>query len=273
MSGRKSSFYWAMCLLGRRRRQAMFALYAFCRVVDDIADEGELSPAERLALLAGWRAELSALYDGKPSHPIAQALAGPVAEFSLDQSDLLAIIDGMAMDAEGLMRRPSTECLDLYCDRVAAAVGRLSMRVFGLEGAEMTALASHLGSALQRTNILRDLAEDGARGRLYLPDSLLAAAGIAGDDPQQVLSHPRLPQVCAALAAEARRDFAASWRIMDKRRCRILRTVGLMAAVYACQLDRLEAAGWKAVSRLSLFNKLRLTIRWMVHPTPWNKVG
>src|SRR5208283_6161166 len=105
-SGRGSSFYWAMRLLGRRRREAMFALYAFCRAVDDIADEGTMSADERLALLDGWRAEIEALYAGHPSQPITQALSAPVAAFGLEKADFLAVIDGMAMDARNEMRRP-----------------------------------------------------------------------------------------------------------------------------------------------------------------------
>jgi len=268
MSGRSSSFYWAMRLLGKQRRQAMFALYGFCRVVDDIADDGPATPEQRLSQLEQWRDEVETLYAGTPRHPIAQALAGPVAAYGLGKQDLLAVIDGMAMDARGEMRRPSQAALALYCDRAAAAVGRLSLRIFGIEGAGE--LAAALGSALQLTNILRDLAEDGARGRLYLPDELLTAAGIAGADPKAVLAHPALPQVCQTLAAQARQDFAQAQAVMAVRRCRALRPVGLMAAVYALQLARLETAGWGPVPRLGFFVKLGLAIRWVIHPRPWN---
>ena len=114
MSGRGSSFYWAMRLLGKQRRQAMFALYGFCRVVDDIADDGPATPERRLSQLEQWRDEVESLYAGTPRHPIAQALAGSVAAYGLDKQDLLAVIDGMAMDARGEMCRPSQAALALY---------------------------------------------------------------------------------------------------------------------------------------------------------------
>ncbi|HVI51248.1 MAG TPA: squalene/phytoene synthase family protein [Candidatus Sulfotelmatobacter sp.] len=264
--GRSSSFFLAMRLLGGRRRRAMFALYDFCRAVDDVVDEGDAAPGQRLAELEAWRERVKRLYGRPPETPLAKA----VVEFGLPEGDLLAVIDGMAMDAEGLMRRPSAACLELYCDRAAAAVGRLTLRIFGLAGSDMDALASALGSALQRTNILRDLAEDAGRGRLYLPDELLSAYGIASGDPAEVLADPALPAVCAALAALARLNYARAHRLMAARRCRVLRSAGLMAAVYGLQLDRLQAAGWRGTPRLSLFTKLMLAIRWVVLPRPWN---
>lgn len=274
MSRRKSSFFLAMRLLGRRRRRAMFALYGFCRIVDDIADEGSETAAQRLERLEEWRRCLDGLYDGEALSSVMGAsvadLASAVAAFDLPKADLLAVLDGMTMDAQGLMRRPSADCLDLYCDRVAAAVGRLTLRIFGLEGPDMDELASALGSALQRTNILRDLAEDAARGRLYLPDDLLSAEGITGDDPLGVLDDPALPRICAAMAARARRDYGRANAIMAARRCRILRSAGLMAAVYVRQLNRLESAGWRSTARIGRMMKLILAIRWVLHPHPWN---
>jgi squalene synthase HpnD len=239
-----SSFYTAMRLLPVERRNAMFAVYAFCRDVDDIADEP--APAETKSReLALWRREIEAIYAGRPAEkPLARALGGPVQRFGLLKQDFLAMIDGMAMDAERDIRAPSLAELDLYCARVAGAVGRLSVRIFGTWEQRADDVADHLGRALQLTNILRDLDEDAARGRLYLPRELLVKHGIAGDDPEAVLAHPALSAVCAEIAALARTDFQAAERAMAECRRAAMRPALMMAGVYRALLDRLERRGW-----------------------------
>ena len=170
-------------------------IYAFCREVDDIADgdaPGCSSPAEKLAALDRWRAEIDAVYAGRPTQPLGRALIGPVGDFALPREDFVAVIDGCAMDAELRMRRPSLAVLDLYCDRVACAVGRLSVRIFGEFRTPWPGGGAALGRALQLTNILRDLREDAGLGRLYLPDELLTKHGIDGDLPDTVDRQPRL---------------------------------------------------------------------------------
>ena len=162
-----SSFYAGMRILPRPQREAMFAVYGFCRAVDDVADDGGTRP-ERQRGLDRWRADIEALYAGRTT-PATAALAEPVRTFGLDKQDFLAVIDGMAMDAVEDIRAPDEATLDLYCDRVASAVGRLSVRIFGIMGPNGIDLAHHLGRALQKTNILRDLEEDAEMGRLYLP--------------------------------------------------------------------------------------------------------
>ncbi len=163
---RSSSFYVAMRILPAAQREAMFAIYAFCRDVDDVADEPGPRD-ERLAELANWRNDIAALYRGQTTHR-TRGLAVPVKQFGLKQEDFIAVIDGMEMDLEGEMLAPDAAKLDLYCDRVASAVGRLSVRVFGMPDADGVSLAYHLGRALQLTNILRDIDEDAEIGRLYL---------------------------------------------------------------------------------------------------------
>lgn len=239
-----SSFYWGMRLLEPRRRLAVYAVYAFCREVDDIAD-GTALPSDKLAALERWRMEIEAVYAGRPSMALGRALAGPVTEFGLSRDDFVAVIEGCAMDARVEMRRPSEAILDLYCDRVACAVGRLSVAVFGASGAEGIAVAAALGRALQLTNILRDLREDADLGRLYLPDELLTAQGIDGRDPNAALTHPALPVVCAALAQRARTHFDAADRAMDTCPRNAMRPARLMAAMYRNLLDRMEAAHWQ----------------------------
>ena len=162
----RSSFYMAMRVLPKDQREAMFSVYRFCRAVDDIADEPIYrSGQERLDELGRWRAEIGALFAGEEPVHLAD-LGQAVRRYGLRREDFEAVIDGVAMDAERDIRAPDWSTLDLYCDRVASAVGRLSVRIFGFRPESGEALAFHLGRALQLTNILRDLDEDAAVGRL-----------------------------------------------------------------------------------------------------------
>ena len=240
----KSSFYAAMKLLPEERRNAMFAIYAFCRDVDDIADEPAPEGTKPIEL-ALWRSEIEAIYAGLvPGKPLARALMAPVKHFGLLKQDFLAVIDGMAMDAERDIRAPSLAELDLYCARVASAVGRLSVRVFGTWEPPADEVADHLGRALQLTNILRDLDEDAERGRLYLPRETLEKHGIAGDDPATVLADPALTAVCSEIAALARQHYQAAERAMAQCRRAAMRPAMMMGGVYHALLLRLERRGW-----------------------------
>lgn len=239
-----SSFYSAMRILPRERRQAMLEIYGFCRAVDDIADEGGARDT-RLVALDRWRCELDALYAGRtPQH--LHGLAESVRRFDLSKGDFFSVIDGMEMDVREDIRAPDFATLDLYCDRVASAVGRLSVKVFGLEGEDGAGLAHHLGRALQLTNILRDLDEDAAIGRLYLPREALELAQIDRPEPQAVLAHERIGIACEHIAAIARDHYTQSRAIMKHALRRAVRAPGIMADVYSTVLDGLCARGWAA---------------------------
>jgi len=252
-----SSFYAALRILPRRERAAMFAIYDFCRKVDDIADDPGPSRDDRRRALDGWRHDLDALYAGAAAEPRID-LTGPVRAFGLEKADFLAVIDGMQMDVDADIRAPDFPTLDLYCDRVASAVGRLSVKVFGMEAEPGRALAHHLGRALQFTNILRDLDEDAAMGRLYLPAEALAAAGIETTEPAAVLAHPALDTACRWLAARARDEYAKTAAIMAGRPRGRIKTPALMIAVYRRILDAMEAAGWAAPRQRVSLGKGRL---------------
>ncbi|HLZ67387.1 MAG TPA: presqualene diphosphate synthase HpnD [Aliidongia sp.] len=240
----KSSFYTAMRFLPKDRREAMFAIYAFCREVDDIADE----PApqdEKQRGLAAWRAEIEAIYAGRPATlPVGRTLVGPIRRFDLQKRDFHAVIDGMAMDAERDIVAPDAAELDLYCDRVASAVGRLSVRVFGTWQPRADEVAEHLGRALQLTNILRDIDEDAERGRLYLPREALEHHGIATRVPTEVIAQPAIDAVCTELAAEAHRRFQLADAAMAQCAKGAMRPARMMSAVYAAILERLLRRGW-----------------------------
>jgi squalene synthase HpnD len=251
-----SSFYLAMRILGRRQRQAMFEVYSFCRAVDDVADSTE--PREsRLSQLAEWRDAIDALYAGVPIaglEPLAQA----IEHFSLRRQDFMAVIDGMEMDAEADMRAPDFATLERYCDRVACAVGRLSVRIFGLDEGAGLSLAHHLGQALQLTNILRDIDEDAACGRLYLPSEALHKAGIESTDPKAVMSDSRIDVACRFVAERARAHFITSDAIMAAAPRHAIRAPKIMEEVYRKLLDDMVARGWARPRVRVHVNKPRL---------------
>jgi presqualene diphosphate synthase len=203
-----------MRILPQAQRDAMYEIYNFCRCVDDIAD--------------------------------SSGLAQPARDFGLAEEDFLAVIDGMEMDTVEDIRAPSLATLDLYCDRVASAVGRLSVRVFGLEREDGRLLAHHLGRALQLTNILRDLDEDAGVGRLYLPREWLAEAGISTSDPTPALRSPGLDTVCNRVAARAREHFAEANTIMARSPRQAVKAPRIMGKVYRIILDGMVARGWQA---------------------------
>jgi phytoene synthase len=231
-----------MRILPRRQRDAMLEIYSFCKRVDDVADT-EGPRRERLALLQQWRADVDAMYAGKPPRHLEE-LAAAVREFGLNREDFHAIIEGMEMDVVTDIVAPDLDTLDLYCDRVASAVGRLSVRVFGMEKHDGIALAHHLGRALQLTNIQRDIDEDASMNRLYLPRELLQEAGILVTKPQDAVASPKLGEVCEHVAAKAREHFAQAWSIMARSPRRAVRAPRIMGAVYRRILDGLVARGW-----------------------------
>jgi phytoene synthase len=252
-----TSFYWAMRLLPEERRHGMYAIYAFCREVDDIADD-DAPAAQKLAGLDAWRGEIDALYAGRPSRLVARALLRPVERYELRRADFLALIDGMEMDARSDIRAPDAATLDLYCARVASAVGHLSVRVFGDSRPDAHRVADALGRALQLTNILRDLDEDCRRGRLYLPRDILDRHGIATDEPAAVLHHPALPAACRELAALAERHFRDADRAMARCSRRAMRPAAVMGAIYHATLRALLRADWRdPARRVSLSKPLK----------------
>ena len=243
-----ASFFGAMRVLPRIQRQAMYAVYAFCREVDDIADD-PAPPEQKLARLGEWRAEIERLHAGRPSGPTARALLGPVRRFGLRKQDFLALIEGMEMDASETLRGPDMATLEHYCACVAGAVGLLSIRVFGATDAHARELAWAEGQALQLTNILRDLAEDAERGRLYLPAELLDRHGIATRDPRAVLRHPALPKVCDDLAGVALERFDQAQAALARCNRRRVRPAVVMMHVYRRTLDLLLARGWRRLNQ------------------------
>jgi phytoene synthase len=244
-----------MRILPRAQREGMFEVYSFCRQVDDIADSD--GPRDlRLAALQKWRSDLDDLYAGLPPAPL-RALARTVAEFSLEKADFLAVIDGMEMDVISTIVAPDLGTLDLYCDRVASAVGRLSVRIFGMAHDDGIALSHHLGRALQLTNILRDIDEDAGIGRVYLPRETLTEAGVAPLTPE-VVSASVLDIACAPLVAQAKEHFRVSNEIMKRYPRGVVIAPRIMAQAYGAILEKLIARGFATPRPRVRVSKVRL---------------
>jgi squalene synthase HpnD len=239
-----SSFYIAMRLMPAEQRDAMFAIYAFCRKVDDIADDGIGTRAERHEKLEQWRADLRGLYAGAIAQQV-RFLAPAVAQYGLRLEDFLSVLDGMDMDVAEDIVAPGLATLDLYCDRVASAVGRLSIKVFGMEEGPGFELAQHLGRALQLTNILRDIDEDAMIGRLYLPREYLEELNCCRSlDPQAIVARPEIDAVCRRVAQLAHHHYDRAQAILSARPKGRIKTPRLMGAVYSEILRASEARGF-----------------------------
>ena len=258
-----TSFHHGMKILQAEQRAAMYGIYAFCRKVDDIADDDDLPLPEKREALEAWRQRVGALFAGNADDAITRVLRASAKEYHLRQTDFIGIIDGMEMDAGEPIVAPPMQILDLYCDRVASAVGRLSVCVFGDTSAAAQNVAYALGRALQLTNILRDVWEDAQRGRLYLPYEYLVAEYVPMTVPE-ALSSPYLPQVCTKLANLADSYFNQAEASMRLCRRRAMRPAKLMAASYRPLLGMLRARNFTySEQRVSLpkYRKLLLAVR------------
>jgi len=264
-----TSFGAGMAILPKKRREAMHAIYAFCREVDDIADNDGMTREERRRGLAEWRAEIDRLYEGRPEFPTGVALLEPVRAFDLPKNEFLMMIEGMEMDADGPIVAPSIETLLAYTRRVAGAVGQLSMPVFGApKGAASDRFALSLGDALQLTNILRDIAEDAAIGRLYLPIELLEKYGTP-KSPAEISGAAGLAAVARDLGAMAREKFIEARAALRELDWRTVRPALLMMGVYEAYLKKMETRGWEKAGEpvsLSKIEKLMIAARYWLAP-------
>lgn len=259
-----TSFYGAMRVLPPHKRDGMYAVYAYCREIDDIADNDN-PIATKIGELKEWRTEIDRLYLGSPVTPTGRALLDPVRAFDLRKADFLALIEGMEIDAQERVAMPNLATLEHYCDCVAGAVGMLSVRIFGSDSVQAEELARTLGRALQLTNILRDVVEDSRRNRLYLPYDMLKAAGIESDDPGAIVKDPRVQIVCANLARIADNYFTAAQNALTHLDRRQMRPAVVMMHVYRGYLDRLLLRGWSDLEkpvRIPKIQKLWIAVRY-----------
>ncbi len=262
--GAGSSFYYAFLFLPPDKRRAMMALYAFCREVDDIADR-IANPEVAEAKLGFWREEIARAFHGQPQHPAAREIAWARTRFDWDEELFCEILDGMAMDIARAPIRTDAE-LALYCYRVAGAVGLLSIEVFGYEDRRARDFAVKLGEALQLTNILRDLAEDAARGRFYLPEESRRRFGASEEDLRTGNLHEGLLSLLAHYAHKASATYQEALALLPRRDLATLEPSLLMGAIYHAQLRRFSRIGmdvWRKSAHIAPITKL--WIAWRTH--------
>ncbi len=243
-----SSFFWAMRSLPPERRRAIFAVYAFCRVVDDIAD-GDAPIMERRRELLNWHIETDFLYDTEPTGPIMNELAAVKDTYQLERDDFHAIIEGMEMDAEAPIQTPDWDYLMTYCDRVACAVGRLCVKIFGETGDAGREVADALGKALQLTNILRDVHEDAERGRIYLPREILEAHDITSATPETLLRDPNLLAAWHNLAGHTAEEFERAEAALEHCDDKKMRPARIMMEVYRRNFERMIARAVRQIPK------------------------
>ncbi|HMM55161.1 MAG TPA: presqualene diphosphate synthase HpnD [Candidatus Desulfobacillus sp.] len=256
-----SSFYYSFLFLPPPQRRAITALYAFCREVDDVVDEGGDAQAAR-DKLAWWRDELERAYAGNPGNPVTRALAPAARAFGLPQELLAEIIDGMEMDLT-LDRYADFKALQLYCYRVASTVGLLAAEIFGYRDRHTLKYAHDLGLAFQLTNIIRDVGEDARRGRIYLPLEELDEFGVSAADILQGRHSDAFRRLMEYQVDRAVRYYKqALYQLPDEDR-RAQRPGLVMAAIYRTLLDEIRQGGCRVLERRTDLAPLRrLWIAW-----------
>ena len=256
-----SSFYYSFLFLPPVRRRAITALYAFCREVDDVADEVHDADVAR-AKLQWWRAEVANLFAGKPLHPVTQALAPAVAQFGVTQSKLNEIIDGMEMDLTQ-HRYADFEALKLYCYRVAGVVGQLSAAIFGYRNARTLDYAYHLGLAFQLTNIIRDVGEDARRDRIYLPADEMQRCGVSAADILGSRHSDAFTKLMTILSERAEHHYRTAFETLPREDRRAQRPGLIMAAIYRTLLSEIRRDGFQVMhQRISLTPIRKLWLAW-----------
>ncbi|MBK9019149.1 MAG: presqualene diphosphate synthase HpnD [Sulfuritalea sp.] len=246
-----SSFYYSFLFLEPRRRQAITALYAFCREVDDVVDECP-DPVVSRSKLAWWRNEVAALYEGRASHPVTQALTTSLKHFFLPQEQLLEIIEGMEMDLEQV-RYADFKALHLYCYRVASVVGLLAAEIFGYRERQTLKYAHDLGLAFQLTNIIRDVGEDARRGRVYLPQDELARFGVTEADLVAASYGDNFRELMKFQVERARATYKQAFAQLPAADRKAQRAGLIMAAIYQATLDEIVRDDFRVLhQRISL---------------------
>ena len=250
-----SSFYYSFMFLPAERRQAITALYAFCREVDDVVDEcHDLSLAQ--TKLEWWRQEVGRVYNGTPAHPVGHALKDVIKGFRLPQEQLLEIIDGMAMDLSQT-RYLDFKGLQLYCYRVASVVGLLAAEIFGYQDRQTLKYAHDLGLAFQLTNIIRDVGEDARRGRIYLPIEDLQRFNVPAKDILEARYSDAFRELMAFQAERAEKFYDQAFAQLPAVDRKAQRPGLVMAAIYRTLLREIARDGFLVLDRRTSLTPLR----------------
>ena len=256
-----SSFYYSFMFLPAERRQAITALYAFCREVDDVVDECH-DPSLAQAKLAWWRQELGRVYSGTPTHPVGLALQDVVGRYGMAEEQLEEIIDGMAMDLQQT-RYLDFKGLQLYCYRVASVVGLLAAGIFGYQERQTLKYAHDLGIAFQLTNIIRDVGEDARRGRVYLPLDELKRFDVSLADILNARHSDNFQRLMEFQIERAERYYAQAMAQLPAVDRKAQRPGLVMAAIYRTLLDEIRRDGCRVLNQRTSLPALRkLWIAW-----------
>ena len=255
------NFYYGFILLPPERRAGIYAAYAFSRRADDSVDD-EGSPAGKLAAVADRRDELDACYAGVPpaDDPVLVALTDTVRRFDVPRGHLDALLDGVAMDLT-VSRYPDFPALKEYCDRVAGAVGLVSLHIFGFSDPRAPDHAADLGVAMQLVNIMRDVAEDAERDRIYLPADEMAAHGVSEEDLMDGVATGAFRRLMGEQGERARDYFARGERLLPLLDRRARMCVSMLSGLYREILDTIEARDYDVFAgRVSLSTPRKLAL-------------
>ena len=256
-----SSFYYSFLILPQDKRDAITALYAFCREVDDIVDSRSEDHIKHLKL-AWWRDEIGRLFNGTPQHPISRAIAQHLEHFNLAEEYFLEILDGMAMDMD-VARYASFRELSLYCYRVASVVGILSAEIFGYQDRQTLKYAHDLGMAFQLTNIIRDVYEDIQRDRLYLPQDELQQFGVTVEEIRQQRHTPAFAQLMQHQIDRANSYYERAMHELPEIDRYAQRAGLIMAEIYRALLREIVSADKQVLThRIALSPLQKLWIAW-----------
>ena len=256
------NFYFAFLTLPRAKRQAIYAVYAFARICDDIAD-GDASTEAKLTGLAEVRRSLERAYAGAPEGPVFTALADVAATYHIEQSRFQALVGGVEMDT-AQSRYATFEDLRLYCYGVASTVGLICVEVFGYSRPEALCYAEDLGLAMQLTNILRDIREDAERGRVYIPQDELAHFGYSEEELSRGEVNRCFTELMSFQAERARGYYCSGARLLPLVPTRSRACVSVLHGLYSRLLDRIEARCFDVFHgrvRLSTAEKILLTAK------------
>ncbi len=246
-----SSFYWGMKLLEKNQKRAMFSIYSFCRIVDDIADSN-LKKKEKLKELQKWIKKIDLIYKSKPVDSLSRELYFTVKKFKLEKKDFISIIQGMKMDINEIIVYPSMKKLESYCDKVAGAVGCLAVCIFGLEGENKRKYAFTLGRAFQFTNILRDLKEDSLRNRSYIPMELIKKYNLQKTKPEEILINSKVVSLCDNMRLMTKNYYNAADKLSLKFEKKNLKGPRIMKAMYFAIFKKICKSDWNISKKVKL---------------------
>tara|TARA_B110000438_G_scaffold285968_1_gene316665 strand:+ start:824 stop:1684 length:861 start_codon:yes stop_codon:yes gene_type:complete len=259
-----TSFYWPMHLQQRKYRQALFTIYMYCRVLDDVADVPDQRDA-KIRKLSHWRDEIDCLFSGTlgtgpTGSPLIPALLETIRQFKLPKAPFVAVIEGMEADVNGPIIAPDWKSLRIYCHQVAGSVGNLCLAVWGWRGEQADLFAESTGQAFQLTNILRDIKDDAHEGRVYLPREVLENARINSRQPVDILRHPNLADACGPVIDLADQRFKIARSLWKESSVKTARPAWVMLELYRALFDEVVRTGFgpdRPRARLSTARKLQ----------------